>query len=844
MPNLKSDFKIGNNADDTPLKKGEIRMYDNYVPTLDVGDYTIAVSQQVNPKTKEGDPEIDKTYTDSQTFSVQGPRYVLPAEDLYSVFPPDNSQGVFDQFLPHVVMTKQDLPWERNVFEEEDRTTQTPWLALLLFVEDEQIGGQDALLDPVVEGQAETEAEKWAVKRFKTANIPANSFYESHKDNILWPALKKEPYETEDYLTSTMCTIIDLSPQAFETLIPDKETLKYMSHARQVNPTDKETGVLKIGGDGYYSVVVGNRLPHPYPADPANPKTKPKRNIVHLVSLEGFKDQIGQELPEGIDRVRMISFKSWSFDCLPEQGESFSEQVNGLLKDAQGNEKPTQFKLDVEIPSTTVEETAFTHKAIENGYVPMRYQTRLGEETFSWFRGPFSPIPVNNFVSEASEQPEGQKIEADDLKVFGTASSAMIYDKEHGLFDVSYGVAWETGRLMALSDKHFGQELLNWQRSGHAVMNRILERKKQKEVMQQSESSSNEKRSIRDQMKPYTMTDDFITTLATGLLKQMNQEGSNAAASDRGTMTAYADMPDTPATPQNIKELISDKDVEDVIREMGDEALDTITEWLSQLSLLVNVPFENLVPHPDLLPKESIRFFYLDANWLTILMEGALSIGIESSRDTLYHALMKDLIRKAAYKKMPQVRQKLLGKMGAAATDPTPVDPKAVTGLLLRSSVVSGWPGLEVNAYGKIGDDPPQPDITTHIQPLRIERLSDTVLLCLWPEVPAVITVDEPHEGIAFGFEDPPPEKGEGYYLYLRSLNTTDYGMPMDETKYYIDAEQGIIDDNRIINILGSNGLVEKIKEILPEKPDVNIRDYAVQMIKVPEQAVFAAKAL
>jgi len=39
----------------------------------------------------------------------------------------------------NVVLAQRELPWERNVFKDQDSTTQRPWLALLLFAEDEQI---------------------------------------------------------------------------------------------------------------------------------------------------------------------------------------------------------------------------------------------------------------------------------------------------------------------------------------------------------------------------------------------------------------------------------------------------------------------------------------------------------------------------------------------------------------------------------------------------------------------------------------------------------------------------------------------------------------------------------
>ncbi|HTF04001.1 MAG TPA: hypothetical protein VK826_08245, partial [Bacteroidia bacterium] len=52
-----------------------------------------------------------------------------------------------------------------------------------------------------------------------------------------------------------------------------------------------------------------------------------------------------------------------------------------------------------------------------------------------------------------------------------------------------------------------------------------------------------------------------------------------------------------------------------------------LTDWLSRLALLYGVPFNYLVPDEGMLPPESIRFFYLDINWVEALVDGAFSIG-------------------------------------------------------------------------------------------------------------------------------------------------------------------------------------------------------------------------
>src|SRR5262245_25879139 len=58
-----------------------------------------------------------------------------------------------------------------------------------------------------------------------------------------------------------------------------------------------------------------------------------------------------------------------------------------------------------------------------------------------------------------------------------------------------------------------------------------------------------------------------------------------------------------------------------------------IRRFLARLRLLHGIPFSYLVPDADLLPLESIRFFYLDRTWTDALVQGALSVSTVSTAD-------------------------------------------------------------------------------------------------------------------------------------------------------------------------------------------------------------------
>jgi hypothetical protein len=163
---------------------------------------------------------------------------------------------------------------------------------------------------------------------------------------------------------------------------------------------------------------------------------------------------------------------------------------------------------------------------------------------------------------------------------------------------------------------------------------------------------------------------------------------------------------------------------------------------------------------------------------------------------------------------------------------------------------VSGWPGIELRAFAATEPDGVHPDIDTPIAPLRIDKLTSDVMICLWPTVPEVVTIDEPHEGVAFGFEDPPLHK-TGRRLYLRSINPAGYGLPLcsdaaieaGDCTYSIDPDAAA---TRVVDpatrMLDVAELLSALTAKLPGAGSgLDVRDVATQLIKVPEQAVFAA---
>lgn len=228
------------------------------------------------------------------------------------------------------------------------------------------------------------------------------------------------------------------------------------------------------------------------------------------------------------------------------------------------------------------------------------------------------------------------------------------------------------------------------------------------------------------------------------------------------------------AATRNYVELVADHDPDD-----GDHVVPgELRRFLARLRLLHGVPFSYLVPDANLLPPESIRFFYIDRAWTDALVQGALSVGTVSSADRTQLEKVYPHIRGEVDETERSVRpSKFLFKAGSGT----------LTGFLLRSRAVSGWPNLHVRAYARdvLDDDALTTEAESspeRMRVLRMERLAPAVLLVLFDGVPAVVHIEEPRQGIQFGARlDPadPPESRRAK-VHVRDCATGDPVPPVD----------------------------------------------------------------
>lgn len=415
-PVRKGDLAV---AAGTPLQPGQIQFYEAILPPLPAAEYQLSATLPVQLPGQTADAP---TYSSIEQFAIIGPRFRLEPNTVQQVYPPANMAGVYNEVLPHAILRARTLPWARTIngVPPAPGAVPPPWMALLtLYPSDLMNNGVPV---PIQQG---------TVNGFLTA-----------KDGVVVPNIPIAEL-TADQLAEPLM-YIELPQLVFWGIAPTYADLPYLAHAREVNTDGKE--ILGLSEDGYFSVVVGNRLPL------QGTSAGPTINTMLLVSLEGLESALpvdGQSPPAGATNtvVRVCVLASWTVPCSVSAGD-FLELMQNLSIDL------LRMPYAGPTPSTTAETTA--QEATGWGYVPLLNNTRSGEETTSWYRGPASPVGT-------SVDPNGPYRFSDhDIRYDpGPENDAA---PGTGMFDMSYACAWQIGRLLALSNGPFATALAAWRR--------------------------------------------------------------------------------------------------------------------------------------------------------------------------------------------------------------------------------------------------------------------------------------------------------------------------------------------------------------------------------------------
>jgi hypothetical protein len=267
--------------------------------------------------------------------------------------------------------------------------------------------------------------------------------------------------------------------------------------------------------------------------------------------------------------------------------------------------------------------------------------------------------------------------------------------------------------------------------------------------------------------------------------------------------------------------------------------------WLARLRLLEGVPFGYLVADAALLPPESIRFFYVDRGWTDALVEGALSVGTVTTADRGAMESIYGTVRAEV-----DEAERLLRLPDATPGTAVPTGPAGpISGFLLRSRMVSGWPGLHVRGYAvdnlrlstpvndeDVGDEHDLP--MRRLGLLRLERLAPAVLLALFDGIPQVVHVEEPRAGVQFGVDEINVGGRTGAQVVLRNATTGERLTPRKTVRVpFRRGAPGVLH----MQALARRMTAEAAAEL---GTSLDAAEFALQMLQFPYRAVFADRTL
>ena len=787
-------------ADDTTdLLRKKASFIQHSLPGLPDGRYEIGVQQSLLDGARDVSGGLPRL---TRRFGVAGLRYSLPRTAVHSVFPPENGEGAFSDSLAHVVLELEKVPWLRSPYAPEnepavglhtydaviDGTARAikyeddvpSWLAVVLltpadlgYLDPLSLLRQGTVADLIPEQLAGGDGNQPPVP----GALPSNGY--SQFSYVLHAASGHEAAPPVDpgigQTVHDPLQYIDLPCGVFDEIAPTIDDLRMMAHIREVEMSSKPLSPSETADPRQqYALVLGNRLPESLPlTNPTSgltstpPTPAPGTNVGLLVSLESMEHALrGHAAGSGYDGVarlsngfvRLVVMHSWRFVSREDTTFAFERLLTSLNgRSSQGSTVPDP---QLRLPSPPVYEHATAAEAVVEdmlaaGFLAFDHTTRVPVagltsvpnapvQTVSWYRGPLIPegasTPSIEFV--AGTRPGDGRV------IIYAADQLLRFDPGVGMYDVSYAAAWQLGRMIALQSKDFSVALYRWKHETASRYRVAVERDALRAWYEPALSPSEQNVHL-DRVAGRQLQTQLLLLLGTTSARR-----SEPPPSLRSLLGA---------APTNAAELSASRDAayEAIAAELADMALPRpLVDWLAALRSLQGIPFSYLVADERLLPPESIKFFQVDPAWVQALEDGALSIGRAFSRsDTPSPALVAEQVQRprlhsSVAAAVPDIRRKQLHSPTAESKQTG----SGTTGFLLRSEVVRAWKSVDVLGYapghspseyaqGKISVDQVQA-----MEIARLERLSPTVLIGLFPDTLYELVLHQPPEAIHFGF--------------------------------------------------------------------------------------------
>ncbi|KAI5783941.1 hypothetical protein DFH27DRAFT_578016 [Peziza echinospora] len=639
---------IAAHADGSDLAPGHERLHSSKVPGIKAGEYELDATQTI--VAREGEQPELAPKTTKQHVTVVAPRFVLPSEAVYSVYPAPG-QSARPEVLPHVVLNDATFPWERSGSEnaeakppEDYEWNRVPWVAVLAFTADELaltpeelatetgIFRNTTLVKNMRPGDNVSQTEAMAVM------LPVADVVNLGLDHVAVPTTfnskaVEDAVDEKNANTSLIFPKSGLFRHLFATydkhgkiaqeagVAPDVSRYRLLAHVRHVN-TEGMTHADEVDAgepsDREFAAVVSHRT------GPLG-LAAPGKVVVHMVSIEGIEAMA--PFPVVQARVAMVSLHSWTYMCLPGNSFSAADSFAALGEGtACGPLRPVMPSWKTQEPEEEADVKARVLRRVADGYSLTRYRVKTGETTAAFTRGPLVPTDVRYPLFAGNS---------------ASGASLHIMDRQLGVLDISYSAAWQLGKALGMADQAFA-----------AALGRV-----RKQVGQVAHNRA-QVRVLADAGIAFKGKEELIRSIA-GTVERLAALPAQRHSPTGGRLDAAAARwrtipPPVPSLSRHGAEIseILDEELHTAACEIasGSGGATGVAEdghpppyneyntaaspdWMvvhkfvTDLLHLVNIPPHYLVTDPSHLPQESIRFFHVDQNWLDAAVDGALSLG-------------------------------------------------------------------------------------------------------------------------------------------------------------------------------------------------------------------------
>jgi hypothetical protein len=673
-------------ASGNKLLSGKIEFIQYHKPGLLSGDYEVTVEQKVSANEK-----IDASFKNTREFTIAGPRFQLTPQDIYAVFPPPGSLGEHSNVLPHVIFNRSTLPWEREIWSDSQSSQNTgtgsnaPWLALLVFHQDDIENGRVSQPKVVKLSDLQNHQGLWHLDE----NLMDLQDSEPVAHNSSMPSFAIG----SDQHTDDKVTVIDVDQTLLEKILPGPAELDYLAHVRQ-----RKT--LSVDIEAQYEAILRERC--------KDKETKTATKVFDKKTYEEFR----KALKHGGIRLSPRAFCSITarkngnrMEWVVTNTDDKKQFVARADRDEAVDEVLNVFTNDAEVAIIVANRLPKTNGLTAVHLVSLEDRYNANSEFQYGGKAQFARLVSLKQWSFSCTRPDRtfkEIVKALDrdtlrLKFFEWASEhAGILEKgyvplRHYLRKGDKTVSWyhspllpwrNTERLYELKDpakkvalgdlasspsEHGGW---SFDKDGSQCWTDRKARKKFKVTPCFGSHPRVSDQLLRLNQKSGVFDTTYAAAWKLGRLMALEDKRFSVALTNwKRTCAQHAHR-----TRQSASDLHLHADEHPALVSSLAPPPPEVSTWFDQSNVLKGVPFNYLVPDSRMLPEESIRFFEVDPLWVDCLLDGAFSLGRVTEVD--HQQDFQHIIADNRYPRM--------------------------SGLLIRSEAVSGWPGMLVDAFCKL----------------------------------------------------------------------------------------------------------------------------------------------